>query len=172
MELYEEMNEKIADIIAIGNDPSSLYASAYIKALRVENERLKAEIRQHDIREEKFAKEEGFTPDCSPYYIALEYKKACNRLAELEDKLESGQLVELPCKVGDKIYFVRVTHEPHIVKTFVDEVVISRDYFWVRCAETSRYLRFDRNGKLIENHWNVYLTKPQAEARLKELQEK
>lgn len=41
--LYEEMNEKIADILAIEKDPSSLYASAYIKDLRAENARLKAE---------------------------------------------------------------------------------------------------------------------------------
>ena len=27
-----------------------------------------------------------------------------NRLAELEDKIELGTLIELPCKVGDKVY--------------------------------------------------------------------
>lgn len=27
-----------------------------------------------------------------------------NRLAELEDKIENGTLVELPCKVGDTVY--------------------------------------------------------------------
>lgn len=27
-----------------------------------------------------------------------------NRLAELEDKIENGTLVELPCKVGDTAY--------------------------------------------------------------------
>ncbi len=43
MELYEAMNEKIADIIAIDGTPSSLYASAYIKDLRTENARLNAE---------------------------------------------------------------------------------------------------------------------------------
>lgn len=42
MELYEAMNEKIADIIAIDGTPSSLYASAYIKDLRAENARLKS----------------------------------------------------------------------------------------------------------------------------------
>ncbi len=43
MELYDSMNEKIADIIAIDGTPSSLYASAYIKDLRAENARLKSE---------------------------------------------------------------------------------------------------------------------------------
>lgn len=31
-------------------------------------------------------------------------KKALQRLAELEDKLEQGTLIELPCKVGDRVY--------------------------------------------------------------------
>lgn len=34
------------------------------------------------------------------------FKEACNRLAELEDKLENGTLIELPCKVGDKVYVI------------------------------------------------------------------
>lgn len=44
MKLYEAMNEKIADIIAIDGTPSALYASAYIKDLRAETARLNAEI--------------------------------------------------------------------------------------------------------------------------------
>lgn len=80
MELYESMNEKIADIIAIDGTPSSLYASAYIKDLRAENARLKDEISQRDMHAERFAKEEGFTPDCSPYYIANEHKKQLEQI--------------------------------------------------------------------------------------------
>ena len=33
-------------------------------------------------------------------------KKAILRLAELEDKIEQGTLIELPCKVGDTVYFI------------------------------------------------------------------
>lgn len=40
--LYEEMNEKISDIIAIGGSKPDLYASAYIKHLRQENQNLKS----------------------------------------------------------------------------------------------------------------------------------
>lgn len=29
-----------------------------------------------------------------------------NRLAELEDKIEQGTLIELPCKVGDTVYVI------------------------------------------------------------------
>lgn len=33
--------------------------------------------------------------------IVEDYEKVVTRLAELEDKIESGLLVELPCNVGD-----------------------------------------------------------------------
>lgn len=48
--LYEQMNEKIADILAIEKDPSSQYASAYIKDLRTENTRLKEELRTAKVQ--------------------------------------------------------------------------------------------------------------------------
>ena len=32
--------------------------------------------------------------------------EALTRLGELEDKIENGTLIELPCKVGDKIYII------------------------------------------------------------------
>ena len=34
------------------------------------------------------------------------YEVMKNRLAELEDKIEQGTLIELPCKVGTDIYYV------------------------------------------------------------------
>lgn len=36
-----------------------------------------------------------------------ESKIVLNRLVELEDKIENGTLIELPCKVGDTVYEVR-----------------------------------------------------------------
>lgn len=33
-------------------------------------------------------------------------EKVLLRLAELEDKLEQGTLIELPCKVGDTVYVI------------------------------------------------------------------
>lgn len=75
------------------------------------------------------------------------------RLAELEDKLEAGTLVELPCKVGDTVYQtdgIRVYSS--IVKNIVfDTVGVSFDKTAI--------------GK------SVFLTREAAEARLKELEE-
>lgn len=44
---------------------------------------------------------ERFTLKDSTYY-----EKALCRLQELENKLESGLLLELPCKFGDTVYDV------------------------------------------------------------------
>lgn len=53
--------DKIADtLIAAG----LIFKKDYRKSRRAEL-----------ARQERFAKEQGFTPDCSPYYIALQYKK-------------------------------------------------------------------------------------------------
>lgn len=40
------------------------------------------------------------------YYESLLIKRALKRLCDLEDKIEAGTLVELPCKVGDKVYVI------------------------------------------------------------------
>lgn len=38
--------------------------------------------------------------------LMQKFKEACNKLAELEDKLENGTLIEIPCKVGDTVYVI------------------------------------------------------------------
>lgn len=38
--------------------------------------------------------------------MSCEISDIIDRLAELEDKIENGTLVELPCKIGTKIYIV------------------------------------------------------------------
>lgn len=48
--------------------------------------------------------------NCPKYETECEPKDcidiAINRLSELEDKIEDGTLVELPCRIGTKIYIV------------------------------------------------------------------
>lgn len=50
------------------------------------------------------------------------FKEACNKLAELEDKLENETLIELPCKVGDYVYYLGGHYERHKTKVYVDEI--------------------------------------------------
>jgi hypothetical protein len=88
------------------------------------------------------------------------------RLAELEDKIEQGILIELPCKVGDTVYVIRKKAlkghwEEH--RYIVDE--------WGKLAvyEKEFNLVLFSVSKIGEDY---FLTKAEAEAKLKELKEK
>lgn len=78
---------------------------------------------------------------------------ALKELAELKEKLESGRLVELPCKVGDTVY--------QTDGEIIYEITINRIIY------DTENIAFDETaiGKMI------FLSKEAAEARLKELQE-
>lgn len=97
-----------------------------------------------------------------------------HRLAELEDKIENGTLIELPCKVGDTVYCVEYfcsykgcssdeqmfccgCHEMIERERRKEKFVISKKKF--------RLQDLDRVGKTL------FPTEEVAEAKLKELQE-
>lgn len=50
------------------------------------------------------------------YDAFFAYSMAVKRLGELEDKIENGTLVELPCKVGDVVYEVFKNHKPPFIQ--------------------------------------------------------
>ena len=85
--------------------------------------------------------------------------RAVDRLAVLEDKIEQGTLIELPCKVGDRVYVIA-------------------DGIW-HCQEVWQF-RYDSCGLFVktvgvypydfECGKTVFLTREEAEKRLKELQ--
>ncbi len=109
--------------------------------------------------------------------------KAIRQLAEYENKIESGQLVELPCKIGDTVYKVDLDR-----KTVLEGVVRKINYVFCDKCEKEYYIYADcgdRYKKLPwknviigfvfypEKDWNIstFLTKEQAEAKLRELKE-
>lgn len=85
--------------------------------------------------------------------------EALNKLSHYEDLEEQGRLIELPCKVGDTVWQIRG--------------VEWKGYDWkypvydnARATETKFNLEMlPRIGK------TVFLTKEEAEAKLKELKE-
>ena len=88
-------------------------------------------------------------------------KAVINRLAELENQIENGTLIELPCKVGDKLYSIPFDNSKifeHKVKGF-RIIAISEN-------EKSNYIETDIGFLFGEN---AFLTKSEAEQRLKEL---
>lgn len=86
-----------------------------------------------------------------------------DRLAELEDKIEQGTLIELPCKVGDIMY--QVFHpsqaEPFPFEVEKIRVIIQADGIKVYVEEI--------NGK-GGTVGSMAFTREEAEKRLKELQ--
>ena len=87
--------------------------------------------------------ERACEPDCEE--IDAVYRK----LKEYEDLEEQGRLISLPCKVGDTVY--------HVVQGRIVEVS-NVDLFFLLLS-------------VAENRFNnsVFLTKSEAEAKLKEL---
>jgi hypothetical protein len=78
---------------------------------------------------------------------------AADRLAELEDKIEQGTLIELPCEVGDKVYEIEtsVGEDDRLVYSICETL------FSFECLESW-------------GDW-YFLTREEAEKRLKDLQE-
>ncbi len=99
---------------------------------------------------------------CSLRWEAEDEQTILDRLAELEDMLESGLLQKLPCKVGDKVW---VLDDPDYVADIfemeVEDIEITRSKIIVSGVHNGEYQDFVSSF--------VFKTKAQAEARLKEL---
>lgn len=96
-----------------------------------------------------------------------------DRLAELEDKIEQGKLIELPCKVGDTMYYVldygSVKGECVCVeKGKVRAIEMRENYIWIEVL----YDDFVSKHPLRNIGETVFLTREEVEKKLKELQEK
>lgn len=68
------------------------------------------------------------------------YTEALEKLAEYEDAEEQGQLIKLPCKIGDKVYII-INH-----KIFEEKLVNTTIGY-----ETEHYL-FDELSDLFFTH--------------------
>lgn len=80
-----------------------------------------------------------------------------------------GEIVEFPCKVRDKAWYVVNRGKlSKIEETYVKHIVIYAWGFEVEFEDTGRHLTFNFDGT-IENSFNIYLDKSEAECRLAEL---
>lgn len=92
---------------------------------------------------------------------------SANKLAEYEDLEEQGLLIKLPCKVGDMVWFNTYKHgedvglQPHKVEEVRVRFLMERDY-----ADPYTEIPDYDFGK------TVFLTKEEAEAKLREMEEK
>lgn len=87
-------------------------------------------------------------------------KRILDRLAELEDKIESGKILELPCKVGDTVYWINgVRIIPYRVDGFAD----------YNDGMGMRLLIGEMQPSLLLVGEDLFFDKSQAERRLAEL---
>lgn len=92
-------------------------------------------------------------------------QETIDKLALLEDKIENGTLIELPCKVGDTVW---VIDRNDIVECKVlDYCINKKDYYFYSRPTHNQYLI-----RLFPEHLGIewFYTKAEAEEKLKELQ--
>lgn len=104
-------------------------------------------------------------------YSKANYNKILTKLGEYEDLEEQGRLVKLPCNRGDKIYFIKsafsMAHFPIEAKvTSICGVDCDNDVMYSSITE---YNKIDRRFRSSDFGKTVFLTKSEAEAKLKEL---
>ena len=80
-----------------------------------------------------------------------------HRLAELEDKIEAGTLIEIPCKVGDNAVAI------------IDTLCYPNAIYNVKLKDLA-YIVEDENGDVTFQHiTRIFGTEAEAEKRLEEI---
>ena len=91
------------------------------------------------------------------YDAFFAYSMAVKRLGELEEKIENGTLVELPCKVGDNAVAI------------IDTLAYPNAIYNVKLKDLA-YIVEDENGDVTFQHiTRIFGTEAEAEKRLEEL---
>ena len=123
----------------------------------------------------RLTEKDGATRVMSQWAGTSNELKIYRRLAELEDKIMNGTLVEMPCKVGDTVYCVEYfcnykgcSSNEQVFCCGCPEMIERerRKEKFVISKKKFRLQDLDRVGKTL------FPTEEAAEARLKELQEK
>ena len=98
--------------------------------------------------------------------LKTENQQLKDRIAKLENKIENGALIELPCKVGDMVYEVFKKHKPPFIQeTTIEKIIITEKGFKLRLSRNSVY-----ETAISSLGRTIFLTEAEAEAKLKELQ--
>ena len=91
------------------------------------------------------------------YDAFFAYSMAVKRLGELEDKIEAGTLIEIPCKVGDNAVAI------------IDTLAYPNAIYNVKLKDLA-YIVEDENGDVTFQHiTRIFGTKAEAEKRLEEI---
>ena len=101
------------------------------------------------------------------------FVNSITRLAELEDKIENGTLIELPCKVGDTVWYVsHIRIEKDKVINILEEWDVEKiDIYdnFIICRLTHKGTDDYNTARNDEFGKRWFLTKAEAEKKLAEL---
>lgn len=102
------------------------------------------------------------------YWEHKQVAECLRKLKDYEDLEEQGRLIKLPCKVGDTVYAIGFNNnKPIIYESVILSILITEKeiVFNVKVDE------FGINSQLKQSMFGrtVFLTEPEAEAKLKEL---
>lgn len=107
----------------------------------------------------------GFADDFAGFYNS-KLETMAGRLCDLEDKVESGTLVELPCKVGDTVYEVYKNHNPMFIQqTKIEKIIITEKGLRLKLARNSTY-----ETSIASFGKTLFLTEAEAQKALKEFE--
>ena len=93
-------------------------------------------------------------------------------LGKYEDLEEHGRLLRLPCKVGDTVYVIHYIDRRYVICSHVISKFVIMPYRFPRVQiyfeKENGFITSDFEGQVNEN---LFLTKEEAEAKLKEIEE-
>ena len=92
-----------------------------------------------------------------------------NRLYELENAIENGTLVFLPCKVGDTVYYLNEFSRPRRIEEYVVDSVKQLRGGWARCTVHSTTEPMGTSFSLNAIGDYIFTTKEAAKKALEEL---
>ena len=92
---------------------------------------------------------------------------AIERLAELEDKIENQTLIKLPCKVGDKVYVI--DRNNNLIEMEIISYMATNKYVVYSAKHIEEEYIYSLYDSELNYDW--FLTKSEAEQKLKELKE-
>ena len=102
--------------------------------------------------------------------------KIVTRLAKLEDKIENGTLIELPCKVGDTVCkYYKVENDIKIYSGTVTKIEMRKNGILIYITNLPNFYYEksfigDLTNKCIDTTCYYFCPVKEAEAKLKELQ--
>ena len=108
----------------------------------------------------------GFADDFPGFYTPR-LETIASRLCDIEDKIEKGLLIELPCKEGDIVYFVNWYRPTPRIEAFkVNHLEVNKNYIYVACYDfenEDNYSMYRMDSK------DISFSKEEALKKLKEL---